>query len=269
MKELIVKLTPVPVSGAHNAVTSSSAATDATNSPMETEPKMTPEEPKRATEVIEIGDDDEAKEDEEKAEEAVEEEKVSTPVEEEEEDNTEDDDDEEEEKDQEPDSKRSPRVKTTPRRRPSEMSRPSIVEDSDSDEVPAVLLQTVANSVPSSDDEAAESNHEVRKKCLFGLVKTTPPCQDRKRKLKERSSSSSSSSSSSVLGVQEHKVRRTAGQPHKESETSEQETESDSDDQDQKIQPLSDVTLMSSSTFHQQSSGTRTPYHHIKMSSCL
>ncbi|XP_062845195.1 transcriptional regulator ATRX-like isoform X2 [Trichomycterus rosablanca] len=273
-KELVVQLTPVPVS---DSVDGANADTPAeADSLAEVKPEMKEEEEEEAQEVmevIEIRDDDaEVKEDEVKVEEAAEE-KACTPAEE---DNTEEED--EEDLEPEEDNKRSPRVKTTPRRRPSEKPHGSIAEDSDSDEVPAVLLQTAAITIPSSDDEVgpdsdaggSESNREVRKKCLFGLVKTTPPCQDRnprKRKLKERSSSSSSSSSStsSAAGAADPnpKVRRTVGRPRKvakqtaesESESSEQETDTDSDDQDQKIKPLSDVALMAATTFHQQSSG--------------
>lgn len=197
--------------------------------------------------------------------------------EEEEEENTEDEEVEGDELEMAEENKRSPRVKTTPRRRRSDTTHAGLQEDSDSDEVPAVLLQTATATMASSEEEGgvdsdgggADPNQEVRKQCLFGLVKTTPPCQDRtsrKRKLKERSSSSSSSSSCSVTEVVDpgSKVRRTVGLPHKvaktpadsESSSSDQETDSsDSDELDQKIKPLSDVTLMGSGAF-QQSSGT-------------
>ncbi|XP_058631668.1 transcriptional regulator ATRX-like isoform X2 [Onychostoma macrolepis] len=208
----------------------------------------------------------------------------------------EEEDEEEEEEDQadpknvslSEENKRSPRVKTTPRRRRTNPSTTaehagSAEDDSDSDEVPEVLLQTaaaMANSeeeglVGSSwdgDGDGDEVNQQVRKQCLFGLVKTTPPDRgSRKRNLKERSSSSSSSSStSSRRGSQDQgsasrmtrgrsrKVARVTGQSgSSSSEVGGQELESgpSSDSDDQRIKPLTeDVTLLGSGNF-QQSSG--------------
>ncbi|XP_076847145.1 ATRX chromatin remodeler, like isoform X2 [Brachyhypopomus gauderio] len=193
------------------------------------------------------------------------------------------DDEDEEEDDVTPDegSKRSPRVKTTPRRRrtatPTAAKHSGLVEDSDSDEVPAVLLQTAAAGVATSEEEGVpesngggtKANREVRKRCLFGLVKTTPPCQERNlRKRKERSSSSSSSSSSSVADAKEkmskvkrplgHKIAKMAAETSS-SDGGEQDAPSEQssewDEDDQKIKPLSDVMVLGTRTFHPQSSG--------------
>lgn len=208
--------------------------------------------------------------------------------------NDEDDEDEEEEEEEDQtdlknaslseENKRSPRVKTTPRRRrmnPSTTAEHagSAEDDSDSDEVPEVLLQTAAAMANSEEEglvgcswEGDEVNQQVRKQCLFGLVKTTPPDRgSRKRNLKERSSSSSSSSSASSRGGSQDQrsvVRKTRGRAHKvarvtghsESSSSEvggQELESgpSSDSDDQRIKPLTeDVMLLGSGNF-QQSSG--------------
>ncbi|KAA0716657.1 Transcriptional regulator ATRX [Triplophysa tibetana] len=184
------------------------------------------------------------------------------------------------------DNKRSPRVKTTPRRRRTTASPAAehaglADDDSDSDEVPEVLLQTAAamgNSEEegpvgsSGDGDGDEVNQQVRKQRLFGLVKTTPPDRSsRKRNLKERSSSSSSSSSaSSRRGPQDQgsAARMTRGRARKvarmteqggssSSEVGGQELESgqSSDSDDQRIKPLTEgVTLLGSGNF-QQSSG--------------
>lgn len=181
-------------------------------------------------------------------------------------------------------NKRSPRVKTTPRRRrtntnPTAEHAGVAEDDSDSDEVPEVLLQTAAAMANSEEEglagsswDAEEGNQHVRKQRLFGLVKTTPPDRgSRKRNLKERSSSSSSSSSaSSRRGSQDQgaTVRMTRGRARKvarmtapsgssSSEVGGQELESgpSSDSDDQRIKPLTeDVTLLGSGNF-QQSSG--------------
>uniref|UniRef100_A0A9J8C9Y3 DNA helicase n=1 Tax=Cyprinus carpio carpio TaxID=630221 RepID=A0A9J8C9Y3_CYPCA len=204
----------------------------------------------------------------------------------------EEDDDEEEEEDQtdqkslslSEENKRSPRVKTTPRRRRTNPSTTAehaglAEDDSDSDEVPEVLLQTAAAMANSEEEglvgsswDGDEINQHVRKQCLFGLVKTTPPDRgSRKRNLKERSSSSSSSSSaSSTRGSQDqgstvritrgraHKVARMSGQSgSSSSEVGGQELESgqSSDSDDQRIKPLTEgVTLLASGNL-QQSSG--------------
>uniref|UniRef100_A0A8C2GYV9 DNA helicase n=1 Tax=Cyprinus carpio TaxID=7962 RepID=A0A8C2GYV9_CYPCA len=210
----------------------------------------------------------------------------------EEEEEEEEDDDEEEEEDQtdqkslslSEENKRSPRVKTTPRRRRTNPSTTAehaglAEDDSDSDEVPEVLLQTAAAMANSEEEglvgsswDGDEINQHVRKQCLFGLVKTTPPDRgSRKRNLKERSSSSSSSSSaSSTRGSQDqgstvritrgraHKVARMSGQSgSSSSEVGGQELESgqSSDSDDQRIKPLTEgVTLLASGNL-QQSSG--------------
>ncbi|XP_030648162.1 ATRX chromatin remodeler, like [Chanos chanos] len=184
-------------------------------------------------------------------------------------------------------SKRSPRVKTTPRRRPDDwqsqsdehlaecpapgpaqrvaVDRTVLVEDSDSDEMPAILRQTAAMATTEGEDgvdsDEDQDTSAVRKQHLFGLMKTTPPSQDRanrKRKLTERTSSTSSSSSSST-GTQDSK-RRLRGRPRKvartdaRSDTSSCDT-GDTDSDDQKIKPLTEgISLLGSGTF-QQSSG--------------
>ncbi|XP_067295262.1 transcriptional regulator ATRX-like isoform X3 [Pseudorasbora parva] len=213
--------------------------------------------------------------------------------EEKEEEEEEDEEEEEEEEEGDPtdpkslslseENKRSPRVKTTPRRRRTNTNTSAehaglAEDDSDSDEVPEVL-QTAAAMANSEEEGLAgrswdgDEVNQVRKQRLFGLVKTTPPDRgSRKRNLKERSSSSSSSSSaSSRRGSQDQgstTVRMTRGRAHKvarvtgqsgssSSEVGAQELESgpSSDSDDQRIKPLTeDVTLLGSGNF-QQSSG--------------
>ncbi|KAL7834252.1 hypothetical protein SRHO_G00284990 [Serrasalmus rhombeus] len=279
-KELVVKLTPVPLRRAPNANANSNVrAPTSTKAEAQATRRAKEEQVKRAeVEVRERTDGGVGMKEEEEVVkvEDVDEETADVVLVE----NSEDEEDESEDLTLAEANKRSPRVKTTPRRRRTDTAAVAththLAEDSDSDEVPAVLLQTTAGAT-SDEEGAADSdgaNQEVRKKCLFGLVKTTPPCQDRnsrKRKLKERSSSSSSSSSStSASSGSGSKVRRPVVHPHKvpktmadseslSSDLGGQEIESgrssDSEYQDQKIKPLSDVTLLASGTFHQQSSG--------------
>ncbi|KAI4871343.1 hypothetical protein NFI96_026868 [Prochilodus magdalenae] len=278
-KELVVKLTPVPLRRGSNANANADVNAAAAAAEAETQaPRGVKEEKVKGAEVEvrERTDGGIVGKEEAKVEDVDEDTGDVVIVEE----NTEDEEEESEDLTLAEGNKRSPRVKTTPRRRRTDTAavapHPHLAEDSDSDEVPAVLLQTPAGAT-SDEEGAADSdgvNQEVRKKCLFGLVKSTPPCQDRnprKRKLTERSSSpSSSSSSSSTSASSGSKVRRPVVHPHKvaktaaasESSSSDlggQEMESgrssDSEDQDQKIKPLSEVTLLGSGTFHQQSSG--------------
>ncbi|XP_060719259.1 transcriptional regulator ATRX-like [Tachysurus vachellii] len=274
-KELVVKLTPVPLESSVNPDSNADAGANAADI-VEINKQMEEEEKKEKVEKMEGGAVGKEGKDEVKVEEKCEG-KVGAATEQE---NTDDEDEEDEvdEMEMAEENKRSPRVKTTPRRRRSDTTHADLEEDSDSDEVPAVLLQTATAAMATSEEEGgvdsdgggADTNQEVRKQCLFGLVKTTTPCQDRtsrKRKLKERSLSSSSSSSSSSLVAEVadpgSKVRRSVGLPHKvakttvdsESLSSDQEMDSsDSDELEQKIKPLSDVTLMGTGTF-QQSSG--------------
>ncbi|XP_070773018.1 transcriptional regulator ATRX-like [Enoplosus armatus] len=123
-------------------------------------------------------------------------------------------------------NRRSPRVKTTPLRRPSDVKAktslsaadsdsdsdpeetPSTVpakntedqslsrarDDSDSDEVPAALLERAAISQssdePQSNEEGGKASTKVAKKCLFWLTKNTPISPEkmrRKRKMLDRS----------------------------------------------------------------------------------
>lgn len=157
-------------------------------------------------------------------------------------------------------NRRSPRLKTTPLRRPSdikgksslsaadsdsdsdheetsstvpaknteEQSLSGVRDDSDSDEVPAALLERAAISQssdePQSDEDGGKASTKVAKKCLFWLTKNTPISPEkmrRKRKMLDRSPESNSSS-------KRGKSRRESG------------TESSSDEQDsqKKIQHL-------------------------------
>lgn len=153
-------------------------------------------------------------------------------------------------------NRRSPRVKTTPLRRPSDVKTktslaaadsdcdsdpeetPSTVpakntkeqspcrarDDSDSDEVPAALLERAAmthsSDEPHSDEDDGKASGKVAKKCLFWLTKNTPISPEqmrRKRKMLDRSPVSDSSD-------RRVKSRRESG------------TDSSSDDQDREIQ---------------------------------
>ncbi|KAG7223296.1 hypothetical protein INR49_015652 [Caranx melampygus] len=157
-------------------------------------------------------------------------------------------------------NRRSPRVKTTPLRRPSDvtgktgitaadsdsdsdpeespntvpaknseeqgLSRPG--DDSDSDEVPAALLEraalTQSSDDPQSEEEGGKASTKVAKKCLFWLTKSSPMSPEkmrRKRKMLDRSPESDSSDGRA-------KARRESG------------TDFSSDDQDsqKKIQHL-------------------------------
>ncbi|CAK6953614.1 transcriptional regulator ATRX-like [Scomber scombrus] len=163
-------------------------------------------------------------------------------------------------------NRRSPRVKTTPLRRPSDVKAktslstadsdsdsdpegtPSTVpaknteeqslsrarDDSDSDEVPAALLERAAmthsSDEPQSDEDAGKASTKVAKKCLFWLTKNTPISPEkmrRKRKMLDRSPESDSSD-------RRTKARRESG------------TDSSSDDQDsqKKIQHLNTLRSM-------------------------
>lgn len=149
-------------------------------------------------------------------------------------------------------NRRSPRLKTTPLRRPSDViaktslsaadsdsdsdreetsstvpakntkvqSLSGARDDSDSDEVPAALLERAAISQssdePQSDEDGGKASTKVAKKCLFWLTKNTPISPDkmrRKRKILDHSPESNSSD-------RRVKSRRESG------------TESSSDDQD-------------------------------------
>ncbi|KAM9728822.1 transcriptional regulator ATRX-like [Menidia menidia] len=140
--------------------------------------------------------------------------------------------------DEEQGNRRSPRVKTTPLRRPSDVIAKTALsagdsdsdsdpeeetprgeeaanpeerspggarDDSDSDEVPAALLERAALTQSSDEEEEEEEEEEggeasspskVAKKCLFWLTKTSPMSPEkmrRKRKMLDRSSESESS----------------------------------------------------------------------------
>lgn len=274
-KELVVKLTPVPV--CTGAISSTSLSIPPSPDRQKTESNITDGE------LEKCGADVEDKTVE--IEVAIEEEEVETYcVNDTEEDYNEGDKIDTKSLSLAEDNKRSPRVKTTPRRRRTTAS-PAIEhgglaeDDSDSDEVPEVLLQTAA-AMGNSEEEGLmcssgdrdEVNQHVRKQRLFGLVKTTPPDRSsRKRNLKDRSSSSSSSSSaSSRRGSQDQGsgARITRGRARKVARMMEQDGSSSSevgglelesgrssDSDDQRIKPLTeDVTLLGSGNF-QQSSG--------------
>lgn len=147
--------------------------------------------------------------------------------------------------------RRSPRVKTTPLRRPSDVKAnkslsavdsesdsdpedapitvPAKVteekghsrgrEDSDSDEVPTALLERAAMTQSSDDpqsDEEDKASTQVAKKCLFWLTKNTPLSPEKLR-LKRKVLDSSSESNPSKRRMN---ARRESG------------TDSSSDDQD-------------------------------------
>ncbi|KAI3373536.1 hypothetical protein L3Q82_022139 [Scortum barcoo] len=129
-------------------------------------------------------------------------------------------------------NRRSPRVKTTPLRRQSDANAKTALlavdsdsdsdpeetpstapaknieeqslsrarDDSDSDEVPAALLERAAISQssdePQSDEDGGKASTKVAKKCLFWLTKNTPISPEkirRKRKMLDRSPESESS----------------------------------------------------------------------------
>uniref|UniRef100_A0A674AJ74 DNA helicase n=1 Tax=Salmo trutta TaxID=8032 RepID=A0A674AJ74_SALTR len=150
----------------------------------------------------------------------------------------------------EPENRRSPRVKTTPLRRPGEGNTkptpsgadsegdsdpdtsPNVevpqgadegglgrgIEDSDSDEVPAVLQRA---AMARSSDEAGSDDGDhrsVTKKCLFALKKNTPLSPERvvrKRKVQDRSSDSDSSSYNPDLQKEIKIMSRPRGRPRK------------------------------------------------------
>uniref|UniRef100_A0A4W5M3P3 DNA helicase n=1 Tax=Hucho hucho TaxID=62062 RepID=A0A4W5M3P3_9TELE len=147
-------------------------------------------------------------------------------------------------------NRRSPRVKTTPLRRPGEGktkptpsgadsegdsdpdTSPNVevpqgadegglgrgIEDSDSDEVPAVLQRA---AMARSSDEAGSDDGDhrsVTKKCLFGLKKNMPLSPERgvrKRKVPDRSSDSDSSSDDPDLQKEIKTMSRPRGRPRK------------------------------------------------------
>lgn len=197
-KELVVKLTPVPVVEEPLLM-----VTDVEVERKDEETGKQAEENERET----VSPDDAG----EHKDESVPEVKESVPLEE------------------EHDNRRSPRVKTTPLRRPSDVkTKPPLsgadsesdtdpddspataaphgaedrevgTKDSDSDEVPAALLQLAALTHSSeeadSEDEDEGSTH-VTKKCLFGLTKNKPLSPERlvrKRKAPDCSSGSDTS----------------------------------------------------------------------------
>ncbi|XP_029029698.1 transcriptional regulator ATRX-like [Betta splendens] len=161
-------------------------------------------------------------------------------------------------------NRRSPRVKTTPLRRPSDIKAktslsaadsdcdsdmeeiPNTVSaknreeqnlsraraDSDSDEVPAALLERAALTQSSdegnSDDNGGEASSMVAKKCLFWLTKNSPVSQERtrrKRKMLDRSptsersaktrreSETGSSSDNEEKNIEDLKLVRSEGKP--------------------------------------------------------
>ncbi|KAM6970657.1 transcriptional regulator ATRX-like [Aplochiton taeniatus] len=164
--------------------------------------------------------------------------------------------------------RRSPRVKTTPLRRPGDVKPKStlsavdsesdtdaedgpamtslhgaeesgpdrLTEDEDSDEVPATLLQRSAMTHSSEEalsDDGDKSSTHVTKKCLFGLTKNIPLSPERvARKRKVLGGSSDSDFSS-----RRNKSRRGSG------------TDSSSDDPDMNkdIKPISNLMSVGNS----------------------
>nr|XP_046267251.1 transcriptional regulator ATRX-like isoform X2 [Scatophagus argus] len=163
-------------------------------------------------------------------------------------------------------NRRSPRLKTTPLRRPSDVKAKSSLsaadsdsdsdpeetsstvpaknteeqslnrarDDSDSDEVPAALLERAAMSQssdePQSDEDGGKASTKVAKKCLFWLTKNSPISPEkmrRKRKMLESDSSdrrvksrreseteSSSDDQGSQKKVHHLNTLRSIGKPH-------------------------------------------------------
>ncbi|XP_011481932.1 transcriptional regulator ATRX [Oryzias latipes] len=167
-------------------------------------------------------------------------------------------------------NRRSPRVKTTPLRRPSDVktktsfsagdsdtdsdpgeipdATPATIDkeqslsragdDSDSDEVPAALLERVAmtqsSDEPQSDeDENQASPNKVAKKCLFWLTKNSPMSPEKmRRKRKMPDQSSESESSTGIVKAQQD---------------SQTDSSSDDDDSQKQIQHLSSVRSIGTS----------------------
>ncbi|XP_072302525.1 transcriptional regulator ATRX-like [Eucyclogobius newberryi] len=215
----------------------------------------------------------------------------------------------------EQDNRRSPRLKTTPLRRPSdvkttespltidsdseegastsaskkseEKSLNRAVHDSDSDEIPAVLLERVAmmQSSEAESDGETEGSTKVAKKCLFWLNKNSPMSPDnmcRKRKLLDRSPDNqnnrnvkarreSSTDSSSDEEEPQKKIlltplrsprivklenRQTRHSDSNSSSTSSEEREDDSgsDEDVQRMKPITEnVSVLGAAAFHQSS----------------
>lgn len=128
---------------------------------------------------------------------------------------------------------------TTPAKNPEEQSLSRERDDSDSDEVPAALLERAAVSHSSddaqSDEAGGKASTKVAKKCLFWLTKNTPLSpkkMGRKRKMLDRGSPEpgscdrrvksrreSGTDSSSDEHVSKKKIKhlntvRTIGKPH-------------------------------------------------------
>lgn len=213
----------------------------------------------------------------------------------------------------EQDNRRSPRLKTTPLRRPSDVktkessltidsdseedaslsaSKKSeekgssrAAHDSDSDEIPAVLLERVA-MMQSSDAESegeTEASTKVAKKCLFWLNKNSPMSPDkmcRKRKMHDRSpdaqnernvkgrrerstdSSSDEEPQKKILLTPLRSPRlvkretRQAHQPESDSmsSSSEEQDDSGSDEDVQRMKPITEnVSVLGVPAFHQSS----------------
>lgn len=159
-------------------------------------------------------------------------------------------------------NRRSPRVKTTPLRRPSDVKAktplsaadsdcdsdpeeiPNTVaaktaeettlsrvrDDSDSDEVPAALLERAAlthsSDEANSDDHGRTASTKVAKKCLFWLTKNSPmsckrkmldrsPESDRRVKTRRESGTESSNDDQEAPeNIQDSKMLTSKGKPH-------------------------------------------------------
>uniref|UniRef100_A0A3Q3EHW7 DNA helicase n=1 Tax=Labrus bergylta TaxID=56723 RepID=A0A3Q3EHW7_9LABR len=173
-------------------------------------------------------------------------------------------------------NRRSPRVKTTPLRRqtknPEKQSLSRERDDSDSDEVPAALLERAAISQSSDDaqsDEDGKASTKVAKKCLFWLTKNTPLSPEkmrRKRKMLDRGSPEPDSHDRRVKSRRESGTDSSSDDQgtHKEeamdssssSSEDDQDDDSESDGSNQKMKPITEnVPSMGAAAFH-QSSGT-------------
>ncbi|CAL9685748.1 unnamed protein product [Knipowitschia caucasica] len=212
----------------------------------------------------------------------------------------------------EQDNRRSPRLKTTPLRRPSDVQTQvspltisdseggvstskksdhnglnTAVHDSDSDEIPAVLLERVAmmQSSDAESDGESEGSKKVAKKCLFWLNKNSPmspenmsrkrkmldhsPDNQNRRNTKARRESSTDSSSddeapqkkilmtplrSPRIVKQENSMARQAESDSTSISSEGHEEDSGSDEDVQKMKPITEnVSNVGEAAFHQSS----------------
>ncbi|XP_033833701.1 transcriptional regulator ATRX-like [Periophthalmus magnuspinnatus] len=208
----------------------------------------------------------------------------------------------------EQDNRRSPRLKTTPLRRQSDVKTtesPLTIDsdseegastsaskksekglnrdarDSDSDEIPAVLLERVAmmHSSDAESDGETEGSTKVAKKCLFWLNKNNmcrkrkmldhSPDNQNKRNIKARRESSTDSSSDEEKPLKKIRLtplrspqivkreNRPSRQPESDStsiSSEEGEDDSGSDEDVQRMKPITEnVSVLGAAAFHQSS----------------